>query len=254
MRPWREKLQRGEPLFGAFQSLPSPVAGEALGQAGADFVVADIQHGALDHSNLLSVIYGIEAGGAAPFVRTARCDPAEVMRALDLGASGVIVPMVSTPQDAAMIGGAMRYGPVGTRSIGPVRGQYLDASAGDQPLCLAMIETVEGLDNINAIAATAGIDGLFLGPGDLSLSMGLGLSAEPHPAVTDALHRMVAACRTHGLIAGTVGLQPAAVGPLCAAGVTFLALGSDRHFIAQGMGGLLAQAPDSRAEARDTPS
>jgi 4-hydroxy-2-oxoheptanedioate aldolase len=244
----REKLTASGALLGAFQSLPSPVAGEAMGLAGADFVVADIQHGALDWSVLLSVLYGIQAGGAAPLVRIARCDPAEVMRALDIGAEGVVVPMVSTPAEASAIASAARYGPVGTRSIGPVRGPLYTVIEGtDRPFVMAMIETVEGMDNLDAIAATDGIDGLLLGPGDLALSMGLPLSAEPPARIVEATQRIVEACDRHGLVAGTVSLSPEAARHFAATGMRMIALGSDVHFIGARLRDLLGAVKASDA-------
>lgn len=245
----RDASLAGKPITGFFQSLPSPVVGETLGRLGADVIVADIQHGALTWDDLLQVIYGIEAGGAVPFVRVGWNDPMQIMRALDLGAQGVIVPMVSTPEEAALAVGAMRYGPRGNRSIGPVRqlavGGYVADQAISAPFCMPMIETAEGLANIEKIAATPGVDGLFLGPGDLSLSLGLGLDlSTEHPEVLKAADTLVRVCERHRLLSGTVGFGEANVGRLFERGLQLIAIGSDRHLMGDGARGALTHVED----------
>jgi 4-hydroxy-2-oxoheptanedioate aldolase len=131
-------------------------------------------------------------------VRVARNDPFELGNALDLGAAGVIVPMVDDAQAAARAVAACRYAPAGTRSFGVLRG-----AAGREPVCLVMIETRAGLEHVEEIVRTPGLDGVYVGPGDLALSLGL----EParrlqHPELLAAIERVRAACESAGVMAG----------------------------------------------------
>lgn len=237
MNKIREIIKAGSPTFGAFQSLPSALVSEALGMAGLDWTCVDLQHGGADWHSLLQVIYGAEAGGIAPLVRVPWCDPAQIMRALDLGAVGVIVPMVSTPQEAKIAADACRYAPAGMRSIGPTRAPitatYIPDADADV-LCLPMIETAEGLANVEAIAATPGVDGLFLGPGDLALSLGLQLSMAPGPEILDAVDRVVAACRRHSLIPGTIGFDDATIELLLLRGMRLIGMANDKRYVLEG--------------------
>jgi 4-hydroxy-2-oxoheptanedioate aldolase len=230
-------LKGGVPSFGTFQTLPSVIVAEGLGRMGYDFVIVDLQHGSVTWEPLLEILMAIEKGGAIPLVRVGWNEPPQIMRALDLGAAGVVIPMVSTGEEAARSVAAARYAPKGMRSIGPIRhhlvpqGHLYSVDEMDSDLLvIPMIETQEALDNIDAIAATPGVDGLFLGPFDMALSMGLGLSAYP-PQVLDAVDRMVAACEQRNIISGTVSVSTTIAEQLYARGVQLIALGSDLGMI-----------------------
>lgn len=238
----RHRIAAGEASFGQWISLADPVSAELMGRAGFDFMIADCQHGGVNFGNLLPVIQAIELGGTRAVVRTGWLDEQQIMRALDLGASGVIVPMVSTPEQARRAGEACRYPPHGIRSFGPVRSAYL--SGGEtlpDPLCFVMIETAEALGNLDQIAATAGVDGLFVGPVDLALSLGLGPALVMPKQVLDAIDRVVASCRVHGKIAGCAGLGLTNAKVLVARGVQFVSLGSDAGLVRRGAAADLAE-------------
>ena len=197
-----EALRRrlGEPpaSVGFWAAVPSTVTAQAAALAGADYVVVDEQHGVVGPAELLAMLAAIEMGGAAPLVRVARNEPWTIGRALDLGAHGVIVPLVNDAYEAAAAVAACRYAPVGVRSWGVVRGEPDPA-----PLCLVMVETRSALDNLDSIARTPGLHGLYVGPSDLAL----GFDVQPagvieHQDVLEAIGAVRAACRREGRVAG----------------------------------------------------
>ena len=194
----REKLERGGPAIGLWASLPSALTAETVALAGPDYVVADQQHGALDPGLLMAMLQAIAGAGSVPLVRVAANDPFVIGQALDLGAAGVIVPMVSSGEEAARAVAACRYQPEGIRSFGALR-----AGSGERPLCLVMIETRGGLERVEEIARTPGLDGIYVGPSDLALSLGLQPTIRlEHPPVLEALAVVHAACADAGVIAG----------------------------------------------------
>lgn len=217
--------------FGTWLAVNSSHSAEVMGQIGFDWVVIDTQHGAASEAGLLPIIQALGLSATPTLVRVNWIDPALIMRALDSGAAGVVVPMVNTPAAAAVAVSAVRYPPDGIRSFGPVRTYYSTDGAREEPLCIAMIETVEALENLDAIAATPGLDGLLVGPVDLALSMGLGLSREMPAQVLDAIERVSTACRKHGLIAASVALGRANAEDQIGRGVTALTSGADTLFM-----------------------
>jgi len=227
----REALSAGLPTFGAWVTSGDPLIGEVVGKAGYDFVILDGQHGGINWDNLLPMIQSLDLGGTRALVRVQWTDQAQIMRAMDLGALGVVVPMVSTPAQAKLAAEAIRYPPRGVRSFGMVRNYYGVQPLAFEPLCLVMIETAEAMENLDAIAATPGVDGLFVGPVDLALSLGLGPALEMRDEVLAAIDKVIAACRRHGKISGsaTMGLPYART--LIDRGLQLVAQGNDVGFI-----------------------
>ncbi|MFD2091490.1 HpcH/HpaI aldolase family protein [Blastococcus deserti] len=168
----RRRWSDGRPCHGLWSLLPGAVAGEVLAGTGADYVVVDLQHGATAEAQLPGVAAAIVAAGSVPLVRTRSPAFPDVGRPLDLGARGVIVPNVRDGDHAREVVAAGRYAPAGGRSIGRLSG------GADEPLVLVMIEAATALDDLDAILAVEGLDGVYVGPGDLSLS--LGLTGEEH--------------------------------------------------------------------------
>src|SRR5262249_44077578 len=162
-------------------------AAEVMARQGFDALCVDMQHGTTDMSDVWPMLQAISQTDTVPVVRVPWNDPATIMKALDLGAYGIIVPLINTAEDAAKAVAACRYPPVGMRSSGPVRAvhyggaDYL-AKANDEIVVMAMIETKEGLANLDAICATKGLDAVYIGPADLSFALGL----PPGPDKTDA--------------------------------------------------------------------
>lgn len=174
------------------------------------------------------------------------------MRALDFGASGIIIPMVNTEREARAAAEAMRYPPNGNRSFGPARRRHPDlATADGDVICMPMIETAEALRNAEGISAVEGVDGLFVGPADLGLSLGLGFDPSlRHPDVLAGIDRVVKAATKYGRFVGTVASDADHAAELFRRGVQFVTLGSDKASIASGalaaMQGL-KQAADATA-------
>jgi 4-hydroxy-2-oxoheptanedioate aldolase len=187
----------GGTLIGLWASIPSVLTAEAAAAAGADYVVVDHQHGAVGPHELIGLLVAIKAGGAAPLVRVARNEAFTIGNALDLGAHGVIVPMVETAEQATHAVAACRYATGGIRSFGALR------DPGDAPVCLVMIETRTGLENVDEIVRVPGLDGIYLGPSDLALSLGLQPTLRlEHPPVLEAIERVHSACGSAGLLCG----------------------------------------------------
>lgn len=231
MTTLRERLLGSPPAFGTWLAVDNSISAEVMGRVGFDAVLVDAQHGGASEATLLPLFQALAAAGTPALVRVPWLDPARIMRAADLGAAGVIVPLVNTATDAEEAVRAIRYPPRGMRSFGPVRRWYSPDDAAQDALCIVMIETTEALVNLDAIAATPGLDGLLVGPVDLALSMGLPLSLDMPDAVLDAVGRVADACRKHGLICASVsfGIENAAL--QLERGVTFLTSGSDSMFM-----------------------
>jgi 4-hydroxy-2-oxoheptanedioate aldolase len=199
---WKED----RPAFGLWGSIPSPLTAELAAAIGMDYVCVDLQHGGADEQRMMAMFSAIEARGAVPLARVLYNEPWMVNRVLDLGAAGVIVPLVNNAEDAKRAVSGCRYPPHGARSYGPLRAALTVGSADPErlaagALCFVMVETRHGLDNVEEIAATRGLDGIYIGPADLSL----GLGREPGhggDALEAAITRVREACASAGIVAG----------------------------------------------------
>ena len=197
-----------------WMSIDSAYAAELVGASGFDAVVIDCQHGMAGHAQMLAMLQALSHIPAVPLVRVSWNNLAEINRALDAGGHGVICPLVNSVAEAVAFGRACRYpmdgadGPGRDRSFGPARGLLVGGAnfaqhANAQMLALAMIETRAGLDAVQAIAAVAPIDGLFIGPSDLGIALGLGPgAAHTHPVLAAAITRIQQACKAAGKAAG----------------------------------------------------
>ncbi len=237
----RETIAAGSPAIGLWVTSGDPLVAEALGKAGYDCVCLDAQHGGVNFDNMLSLIQALDLGATRALVRVPWADQAQIMRALDLGALGVIVPMVSTPEQARLAAQACRYPPKGVRSFGQVRNYYGAEPTTFDPLCFVMIETAEAMENLDAIAATPGVDGLFVGPVDLGLSLGLGVVMSADERIFAAIDKVVAACQRHDKICGSATLGLPYAKTLAERGVRFLLQGNDQGFIRRAAAGEVAE-------------
>lgn len=202
------RLENHQAVLGAWMFLREPMAAEVASKEGYDYVCVDMQHGLMDLDMAMQMLTHIDTGDALPVVRATSIDPALIGRLIDAGALGVIVPMVNTVEQAITSVRACRYTPEGDRSVGPIGagmrfgGTYFQ-TAQTTVTVIPMIETVEALDNVEAIAAVEGVGALYVGPSDLSLSMGFPAEADQPDASFDAaLRRVVAACEANGVIPG----------------------------------------------------
>src|SRR5215212_1470824 len=206
--PIREIWAGDRPAFGLWSVMPGTIGAEILAKAGADYVCVDQQHGVIDYGSMAPMFQVIRAGGAAPITRVLSNDPFLIMKALDAGAWGVIVPLVNSAEDAARAVSACRYPPQGIRSFGPVLaadviGSRDPEALGGEVLCLVMVETREALERVGEIAATPGLDGVYIGPSDLALSLGLPPTLEIMEGEhAEAVERIREACHRNGIAAG----------------------------------------------------
>lgn len=193
MRPNRLRAlhAEGKPILNAWCGIPSAYSAEVLGHQGFDSVTIDLQHGMIGFDAAVPMLQALSSTPAVPLVRVSRNDYALVMQLLDAGAYGVICPMISTPEEAARFAGFCRYPPRGERSFGPARGLLYGGpdyfkGADEAILALAMLETREAVANADAILATPGLDGIYVGPNDLCLALGKAPAPESDDAEVQA--------------------------------------------------------------------
>src|SRR5437763_949316 len=180
MRPNKIKQlwSENKPVTLGWLSIANTFTAEVMARQGFDALCVDLQHGTAEMSDVLPMLQAISQTDTVPVVRVAWNEPAKIMKALDLGAMCIIVPLVNTAEEAAKAVAACRYPPVGMRSSGPVRavhyaGADYQANANDEIVVMGMVETKEGLANLDGICATPGLDAVYIGPSDLSFALGL---------------------------------------------------------------------------------
>ena len=191
----RRRWAEGQPCHGLWSMMPGAVTGEVLARTGADFVVLDLQHGALAEAELPGVTAAVIAAGSVPLVRARSSHFADVGRPLDLGARGVIVPNVRGAAHAQEVVAATRYAPDGGRSIGRLSG------GAEEPLVLVMVETASALEDLDAVLDVEGLDGVYVGPGDLALSMQL-TGADRRPELRRVLSSIIVRACAAGVPVG----------------------------------------------------
>ena len=238
------RLKAGETVFSGWCPLPYPIVAETIAREGFSTVTIDQQHGLWDTAATLTGIAAIRQGGAAPIVRIPVGSFSTASRVLDFGAEGVIAPMINTVEDALAFVSVTKYPPVGERSWGPHRAMTLGnvpdmksylREANDLVVAIAMIETRTALANLDAIAATEGIDALFVGPSDLSIALTDGAEVEPHSALVEReLDRVVAAAARHHKVPGLYCANAERALFAAKRGFRFLAVGSDLAFLRAG--------------------
>lgn len=231
--PLRSLWREDRAAANAWLALPDPFAAELMAGRGFDSVCVDLQHGLADPGRLPDLLRAVQVAGAVPLARAPWNEPSVLMRILDAGALGVIVPMIRGVEDARRAVAACRYPPAGIRSYGPVRaapahGADYVARANDEVLVFAMIETREALAEVDAICAVEGLSGAYIGPADLSFALGL----EPridhdHPDHVAAVARILAACRRHGKVAGLHTADPAFARRAASEGFRLLTVATD---------------------------
>jgi 4-hydroxy-2-oxoheptanedioate aldolase len=244
----RERWESGGVGWNAWLTLGDAGSAAQVAAAGFDAVTLDAQHGRASLDRVPEILAAIADAGPPPFVRLRWNDPAEIMRTLDVGARGLICPMVGSRAEAQALASFARYPPAGARSYGPIRrafgtGREHVDRANEDILVFAMIETADGLRCVDEIASTPGIDGLYVGPADLSLGLGLSTFADlTDPDLVDALDAVVAAARRHGVVAGVHAPSPEASARMVERGFRFVCPAVDADLLGAGAAAALAQA------------
>lgn len=200
--------KKGGAAVNGWLGIPSGVAAEGMAQGGWDSLTADLQHGLIDYQAAVSLFQAIATTPTIPLARVPWNEPGIIMKLLDAGAFGIICPMVNSRAECEAFVGACRYAPVGYRSVGPTRANWLHGpeyvkNANDTVLTFAMIETRKAMENLDEILSTPGLDAVYVGPADLGLSLG----GEPRgdqtdPKIVDAIQTIVKACKKHKIYAG----------------------------------------------------
>lgn len=245
----RERWRGGHTTLGGWLVVPSTVTAEAAARSGFDYVCIDAQHGAIDYADTVTMIQAILLGGASPIVRVPGNEAAIIGKVLDAGAHGVIVPMVNSVAEAHAAVQACRYAPLGSRSYGPtvvgLRGADQPGWSADHVAVIPMIETAEAVGAVDEIVTVPGIDAVYVGPADLSLTLGLPAGNHDDDArFADALSRVSAACATAGIVAGihsTGALAPQRI----AAGFGMVTVANDLVAMRRGLADELERARSS---------
>jgi len=239
---FRSRLVAREPLYGAWSVIPSPLSVRLLAAAGLDYVVIDLQHGGATEHDLPGMTAAIRLAGAAPVGRVRHAHPADIGRALDLGCEGVIVPNVDSAAQAAQVASAVRYPPAGRRSAGGVL-------AVREPFCLVMVESAEAVRALEDTLAADGVDGIYVGPKDLSLA--LGCAPDPDdPVLNQALEQVWAACAAAGKPVGVHAADGTAARRYREAGCTLLTVTADASAIVRDTAAQTGLAQVARAQAQ----
>lgn len=246
---FRNRLKSGEPLLGTWINSGSPINAEIAAQAGFDFVVVDVEHSPVDLERTHSLFQAIRSGNpdSVPMVRAHGVDYSHLKRYLDLGAGGIIAPFVNSVEDAEQLVRTCKYPPMGDRGVGFCRandyGSDLSnyvASANDDIVLTVQIEHIKGVEAIDDILAVEGIDAAFIGPYDLSASMGITAQFD-HPDYIAAKERVLQACQRHGTACGlhVVDPDPRQVRDAIKNGYSLIAYSLDitilTHFYRQGV-------------------
>jgi len=200
--------EAGQAALGGWLTVPSSFSAELMAHAGFDWLCVDLQHGVIDYQVAVTMLQAISTTETVPIVRVPWNERGIIMKALDAGAYGVIVPIVNTAAEAESAVSACRYPPRGIRSHGPIRaalygGRDYITRADEEVLCIVQVETEESVRNLDEILAVPGVDAAYIGPADLSLSLGLTAASDhDEPAFVEAVQQVLDACKRHNVAPG----------------------------------------------------
>lgn len=250
---------RGESALNGWITIPSPWVAEVMAQQGWDSVTIDAQHGLMHYDVALGMLQAISTTPAIPLARVPWNEPGILMKMLDAGAYGIICPMINTRAEAEAFVGACRYPPLGYRSYGPLRAavyagpDYVER-ANDTILTLAMIETAEAVRNADDICATPGLDGIYIGPSDLSISLG-GRPGTPvsEPFLAEPIAAVLAAARRRGVVAGIHTGSTQEAQRMIDLGFRFVTVQSDLSYLTSAAQAVVSEMKQRRANGQAGP-
>ena len=237
----KELFKSGKPIINSWLSVPSSFSAEVMANQGWDSLTIDMQHGLIDYPNAVNMLQAISTTETTPMARLNWNEPGQIMKILDAGCCGIICPMVSNKKEAEKFIQACQYPPKGYRSFGPIRatiygGNDYAKNANDEILKLAMIETKEALNKLDEILDTPNLDGIYIGPADLSLAVG----EEPgfdKPESTKAykeILKILDAAKKRNLLAGIHNGTPEYAQKMIDKGFNLVTVGSDSRYIISG--------------------
>jgi 4-hydroxy-2-oxoheptanedioate aldolase len=246
----------GRKTYGVWLTTPGSVQAEIVARQGLDYVCVDYQHGLIDHGAAVPMMQGIAAGGGTPIARVGWNDATRIMQVLDAGAVGVVVPMVNDAAEAAAAVAACKYPPAGMRSYGPVRAKDTFGTADPDELadvaCIVMVETADGIKNVGDIAATPGVDAVYIGPSDLALAMGYKPNhVPPHEDFLQVIRDILQACRDNGIAAGIQAASGSIASGYTDQGFDMITVASDAAILASAVRAHLQAAKGGSATAGD---
>jgi 2-dehydro-3-deoxyglucarate aldolase len=250
----KDKIETGQPTIGSWIQLGEEALTEMLATGGFDWLCIDLEHTTISIDQAGKIIRVADLAGCPTLVRLSSHDPAQIKRVLDAGASGIIAPMVNTAQEAAAIVSAATYPPRGTRGVGLARAQQYGVGFPDylrrmerDLVCIMQVEHIDGVDNLDDILAVDGVDGFFIGPYDLSASLGHPGEFD-HPDVVAAMDRVGEVVKRPDVLAGVhvVEPEPDRLGRMIDAGYRFIAYASDMLFFAHHLKAVAADIAEVR--------
>jgi 4-hydroxy-2-oxoheptanedioate aldolase len=233
----KDKMTQGQAVVNGWLTIPSSISAEVMAHAGFDSLTVDMQHGLMHYDVALTMLQAVSTTRVTPLARVPWNEPGIIMKMLDAGCYGIICPMISSREECERFVGACRYPPAGYRSYGPTRasiygGSDYAANANDTVLTLAMIETKGAMDNLDAIMSVPGLDGIYVGPADLSQALGGPPGADwqdgPVPA---ALEEILATAKRHGLFAGIHNGSSSYSKAMIEKGFDFVTIASDLQYL-----------------------
>ena len=239
---WNE----GKGALNGWLSIPSTVTAEFMAMQDFDSLTVDLQHGLVDYQTALTLFQAVQGWGRTPLARVPWNEPGIIMKLLDAGALGIICPMINTAEDARRFVGACLYHPAGYRSTGPTRAGLLYPdyfpNANKTVVSMAMIETVQAVENADAICGTPGLSGIYVGPSDLAVSMGKSPGMDStDPEVVANIDKALAAAKKAGIKAGIHCMAPSYLRKMVEKGFDFVTLSSDvRMFVSSASGDVKA--------------
>jgi 2-keto-3-deoxy-L-rhamnonate aldolase RhmA len=257
MKNLKSKLLNGEAVHGCWLALGSPLTAEIVASAGFDWVLIDLEHGAGSEADVLNQLQAIAHTGAAGFVRVESVNRQRILRVLDMGAAGIMCPQVSTADEAKLMVDSMRFPPQGSRGIarfvrsanfGENFPEYIQ-TANDSLLGVAQIESLEALKHLDEIAATDGIDVLFIGPSDLSAALGI-FAQFNHPLYIDTVKAIVAAAQKAGKATGILLANANDYATYYNYGIRMIACGADSAFVADSARALSSRLREAKHSAK----
>ncbi|OYU41038.1 MAG: 2,4-dihydroxyhept-2-ene-1,7-dioic acid aldolase [Pseudorhodobacter sp. PARRP1] len=254
MTPLHQLFANQAKAVNGWCAIPSPITAEIMARQGFDLMTVDLQHGLIDYQTALTMLQVMQGLPAPVMVRVPWNEPGIIAKTLDAGFAGLICPMVNTVEDAQRLVQATRYAPLGARSFGPTRANLLHGATYAQHAntaisVFAMIETREALGNLDAILAVEGIDGVYVGPSDLGLSMGYQPTLEPTaPEVLDAIGEIAARTKAAGRFAGIHTGSPEMIRRVFAQGYDFASLLTDARMFASAIATQLAAVKQTSVE------
>ena len=252
----KRRWQAGEACVNGWCAMPNSFSAELMAHAGWDSLTIDLQHGLVDYQAAVTMLQAISTTAVPPTARVPWVEPGIIMKMLDAGAMGIICPMINTPEDAAKFVGACKYAPLGYRSSGPTRAvvyagsDYL-SNANEEILAIAMIETTQALDNLDAILDTPGLDGVYIGPTDLAMTMGAPPVLDPTDKdVVVAIERIIDAANARGLGAGIHCATPEYASKMIQRGAKLVTIASDGRILAAAAAAAVKACKGDSSEAK----